>query len=151
MTVLKKSTFAGLIVLLAALLLQPIVQAEELRIEGAWARPNPPVVPNGAAYLTIHNEGANTRQLLNVSGQIASRIEIHESYTEQGVMKMRHLAEGIRIEPGTAAHLQPGGLHIMLMGLRAPLAEGESFELTLHFDNDIALLTTVLISTEPPQ
>ena len=128
-----------------------LVQAGNLRLERAWARPNAPVVPTGAVYLLIYNDGTSARQLLKVSSQIATRVELHESFNQDNVMKMRHRADGISIAPSTVARLEPGGLHIMLMGLSQPLSAGQTFQLTLQFDADETLVTDVVVSVEPPQ
>ena len=131
------------------LLSQAFAQAGNLRIEQAWARPNPPVVPNGAAYLTIHNDSTEDRTLLSAAGTIAQRIELHESVIQNNITTMRHRDQGIVIPAGTTLRLEPGGLHIMLMGLKHPLEQGQSFELILYFDGAETVAVNVTVSEEP--
>jgi hypothetical protein len=59
--------------------------------------------------------------------------DAHETKAEGGVMKMRPLDKP-EIAPGQALEFKPGGAHVMLMGLKHPLKEGESFPLVLTFE-----------------
>jgi copper(I)-binding protein len=130
---MKKILF--LAVLLIAFV-SAVVFAEKttpLQVENAWARESPPTVANGAAYMTLFNSGDETDRLVAASGNIAETIELHTHLMEDGVMKMRQVEA---IEVSTEAHtvLEPGGLHIMLIGLQAPLQAGQTFPLTLEFE-----------------
>lgn len=107
---------------------------EAIRIEGAWARATPPVVPAGAAYMTIVNQSAEPDRLTGLSGPVAQRIELHESREVGGVMTMRLVEGGLVVVPNAPLELRPGGLHVMLIGLRKPLVAGQTFSLTLHFE-----------------
>jgi len=102
-------------------------------IESSWARALPPVVPNGAAYLSIVNHGKNDT-LLDVSSSIATNSMVHESYIADGQVSMRHINE-IDIATGQHVEFKPGGYHIMLMGLKTPLSVGTHFKITLMFEN----------------
>lgn len=85
----------------------------------------------GVAYLTITATGtADT--LVGISSPIASKAELHESYDDHGVMKMRAVGPLI-VAPGKPIVLQPGGYHIMLIDLAHALKEGDSFPITLRF------------------
>lgn len=105
----------------------------DLHIDHPWARATIGQVKNGAAYVTLANHSDRPDTLISVASPVAKRVEIHSNIMEDGVMKMRRL-EGIEVNPGEPAVLAPGGMHIMLMGLHAPLVEGESFPLTLTFE-----------------
>ncbi|KAA9131947.1 copper chaperone PCu(A)C [Marinihelvus fidelis] len=117
--------------LLACLLagLAGTAQAEITATE-AWARATPPGARNGAAYLYINNSGESDR-LESVSGKVSERIEIHAHIHADGMMKMER-QDGVDVANGTTT-FEPGGLHLMLLGLDAPLVAGESFQLVLHF------------------
>lgn len=104
-----------------------------IEVEDPWARESPPMVTNGAAYMTLVNRGDETDRLMSVSGEVAETIELHAHLMEGTVMKMRKI-QGIEVNPGEPAILQPGGTHVMLIGLKAPLVKGSSFPLTLHFE-----------------
>jgi len=87
-----------------------------------------------AAYMIIGNPGSTEVVLKGVSSPKAERVELHETkMSEDGVMQMRPLPNGLPIPAGGEAMLAPGGAHIMVMGLKAPLAEGDELPLTLEF------------------
>lgn len=120
-----------------------MAHAQDIRIEQAWARPNPPVVPNGAAYLQIYNDSTTDRHLLSASSQIAKELQLHKTTMENNTTSMRKQSDGIPIAAGSSVVFQPGGLHIMLMGLQQPLQSGQSFELNLEFDQGEIIPVTV--------
>jgi periplasmic copper chaperone A len=103
-----------------------------LHIE-AWARATPPGASVGAAYLIVRNEGDKDDRLVGAASPAAESVEAHETVDENGVARMRPL-EGASIPAGGALVMRPGGAHLMLMGLAAPLREGSSFKLTLTFE-----------------
>ena len=105
-----------------------------ITIEQAWARPTAASVANGAAYLTIKNTGKTDDTLTGAETSAAAKAELHESSMEGNVMKMRPLGD-VTVPAGGSAEFKPGGKHIMLLGLKAPLMAGQSFTLTLHFKN----------------
>ncbi|MGF1614094.1 MAG: copper chaperone PCu(A)C [Gammaproteobacteria bacterium] len=113
----------------------PLLQAAEpIQVEEtAWARETPPGVVNGAAYVTLTNQGADTDRLVAARGTVSERIELHTHLLEGEVMTMRQV-ESIPLEPGARTVLQPGGDHLMLIGLTQPLVAGERFPLTLEFE-----------------
>lgn len=86
-----------------------------------------------AAYLTISSEIDD--RLVSASIEGVTRTEIHTVINEDGVMRMRPLADGISIGAGESVTLKPGGLHLMLIGLEEPFVEGESREVTLRFES----------------
>ena len=118
----------------------------DLSIHGPWARELPPVAPNGAAYLRIENGGNEAARVVSASSPIADRVEIHAHETDDGVMKMRHL-HSVEVPARGALTFEPGGLHLMLIGLGEPLVRGESFPLTLEFDRAGTIDVTVEITT----
>lgn len=107
---------------------------DKLSIEGAWARPLPPVTPNGAAYLVVMNHGRHADWIVGGSAGIADKIELHTHVHKDGLMKMQKL-EQVAVAAGESVAFQPGGMHIMLIGLNKPLVEGDMFSLTLQFAN----------------
>jgi len=133
---------------LLSLFLALAANAEEklvgIRASDAWALALPPVSQTGAAYLTLVNDGAETQRLVSASGEIADRVEIHNHVMDGGVMKMRPV-EHVEVEPGSKITFEPGGLHVMLIGLREPLVAGESFVIDLQFDDGGSLKTEVSI------
>ena len=131
--------------LLLALL--PLVAAAgdppRFQIAHPWARASAGAAKTGAAYLTITDQGPPDR-LTGVSTPIAGTAELHESMQEMGMMKMRPVP-GIALDTGKSVTLAPGGYHVMLMGLKAPLKAGETFPLTLTFEHAAALTVTISV------
>jgi copper(I)-binding protein len=109
-----------------------------LVVTRAWARATPPGASVGAAYLTIENRGRNDERLVGITSPAAPSVVIHETVEEAGVARMRPLDAPV-IPAGQTLAMQPGGIHIMLMGLSAPLKEGERLPLTLTFGSAGAL------------
>lgn len=107
-------------------------------VNDAWVRAS--AGGNGAAYATLANAGTADDRLIAVKGDAAASIELHEVIMEGDVMQMRPV-DGIAVPAGGSAELKPGGSHIMLIGLKAPLAEGDHVALTFVFETagEIAL------------
>jgi periplasmic copper chaperone A len=95
-----------------------------------WARATPGMSQTGAVYLTLRS--AHADRLVGAATPVAQSAELHEMEMAGMVMKMRPLA-GVTIPAGRPVVFSPGGKHIMLMGLKAPLRPGETFPLTLTF------------------
>lgn len=105
-----------------------------LVVSDSWARASAaPTMKNGAAFFTVANSGSTMDRLVAAATPVAAKAELHTHLMEGGVMKMRPV-EAIEVHPGAPVVLQPGGLHVMLMGLKAPLAEGTRIPLTLVFE-----------------
>lgn len=105
----------------------------DIRIEHPWARATAPGAANGAAYFRMSKSDAGADKLLSAAGGVAERVELHTHMMDNGVMKMRPV-QAIEVEQGSATVLAPGGLHVMLIGLKKPLVAGEKFPLTLNFE-----------------
>lgn len=115
-----------------------------LEIDTPWARASIGTARPGAAYVTIRNTGTQPERLVGIETPIAARPQVHAMVEEDGVMKMR-VAGPVEIPPHGRVALEPGGLHIMLMELQAPLEEGASFPLTLVFERAGKITVTVPI------
>lgn len=120
---------AGLMWLLAA---WP-ASAGELTVTGAWARPTAPGVGMGAIYLTIDNGSAKSDRLLKLRTPVAARAEVHRTEVLDGIVRMREVAV-LHVAAGERIEFKPGGHHVMLMGLKKPLVEGQVFDLELVFE-----------------
>jgi len=104
----------------------------DITVQSAWARATPPGADTGALYLTLTNKGAADDRLTGVDTPVADMAMLHVDRMENGVMKMREL-KSVDIAPGKSAVLKPGGMHVMLMGLKHPLKRGDRFSVTLTF------------------
>jgi copper(I)-binding protein len=106
----------------------------DLQIMHPWSRATPPSARVGAGYLSIVNGGSAADRLVSASSPVAGRVEIHEMRLQDGVMRMRERAGGLALPAGETVALRPGGYHVMLMDLRAPLAQGTRVPLRLVFE-----------------
>src|SRR5262245_7447419 len=106
------------------------VKAGDLVISQAWSRATPGGAKIAGGYLTIDNKGNTADRLVSIAGEVAGKVEIHEMAMNNGVMTMRPLDKGLPIEPGKTVKLAPGGYHLMLMDLKAPLKQGDKVPLT---------------------
>jgi copper(I)-binding protein len=88
---------------------------------------------NGAGYLTLRNLGAAPDRLVAAESPAARVVELHTHIRDGEVMRMRPV-DAIAVPPGATVRLEPGGLHLMLIGLARPLARGESVPVTLRFE-----------------
>ncbi|NJM29353.1 MAG: copper chaperone PCu(A)C [Rhizobiales bacterium] len=128
--------FAAAIALtLAAILaLAPGARASDITVSGAFARASAtPAAKTGAVYATIRNAGAEADVLLGAQTAAAAMAMLHATEIIDGVASMKHL-DKVEVGAGSEVKLRPLGTHIMLMGLNAPLKEGDSIPLVLEFE-----------------
>lgn len=97
----------------------------------AWCRPSPNGAKAGGCYVTL--TAATDDRLTGGSTPRAASLQVHEMKTENGMMKMAELTAGLPLPAGQAVALAPGGNHLMLIGLTAPLVAGETVPLTFQF------------------
>lgn len=103
--------------------------ASSLMVHGAWAAPTLPGQTTGVAYVNLHNMQSVQVILKKLESPDAERAEFHTHTVDaQGVMRMEK-QEALSIPAGAMADMQPGGQHIMLFGLRAPLKQGDTLHL----------------------
>lgn len=84
--------------------------------------------------MTISNTTSHDDRLVGASSAVAGVVQIHEMVMEGDVMRMRELPHGLPIPAGQAVALKPGGYHVMLMDLKAPLVEGTTVDVALTFE-----------------
>lgn len=105
-----------------------------LQISQPWARATPKGADSGAAYMTVTNTGAKPEQLSCLSSDAAAKCQIHQMSMDNGIMKMREIEGGVEIKPGETVKFEPGGYHVMLVGLKAPLVQGKTVAATFKVD-----------------
>lgn len=123
----------------AASAAEPTVRATE-----AWARATGPDTPVGMAFVTLTNTGAEADRLVSASTPAAAKVEFHRHVPADGAMKMQR-QDSIELAPGAAVRFSPGGLHLMLDGLKARLIAGQSVALTLTFAKSAPLTVPVTV------
>lgn len=119
----------------------------KVSIENVWARATFALAKTGAVYLRIDNASQSDITLLSVrvDSSVAAEAQLHETVMEDEMMQMRELESGIKISAGTNLEFQPGGKHIMLMGLEEPLRASDTFVLTLVFENNKIMRVPVVV------
>jgi len=139
-----------LVALPAILAMAVAVNAREpkspLVVTDAWARATNAGMPMGVVYLTIRNVGSREDTLESAHTPVAARIEFHRTIIDHGMARMRP-ANDLRIAPGAILEAGPGGLHLMLIDLKAPLTAGTTVPLSLRFKVSGEL--TVPVSVRP--
>jgi len=104
-------------------------------VENPWARATPKGADVGAGYLTIKNNGSAPERLTGGTADFAASVGVHEMKSENGVMTMREMQNGLAIPPHGAVTLAPGGNHLMFTHLKKPLTKGEKVKATLTFEH----------------
>jgi copper(I)-binding protein len=113
----------------------PGVLANDVMVKGAFARASAVTTAKaGAVYMTLSNQAAVPDRLLQIATESAVSAEVHETAEKDGVATMRPIAS-LEIPAGGSVELKPGGYHIMLMGLKAPLKKGQMIMLKLRFEH----------------
>ena len=110
---------------------------DEIHFSDGWVRVSEYSDHEGGmtgAFAKIENHTAKDVTLVGGSAEIAGMVEVHEVVIIDKEMKMQQKEGGIVIKAGETVTLEPGGLHVMLMGLKKPILEGDEITLTLDFD-----------------
>jgi copper(I)-binding protein len=118
----------------ALLFAVPAFAHDGVMINDAYARTNGASGATGAIFMEIQNHSDTPDQLIAVASDIAEKVELHTHVeSADGVMQMNAVPQGFEIEPLMTHKLQRGGEHIMLMGLKRDLKDGDTFSLKLTF------------------
>ncbi len=118
---------------------------EGLGVRDAWARPAPQG-GNGAVYFVI--QSSEVDEIVGVTSDVAESVEMHESRMTGDVMEMRQV-QSVPLGAGEQVTFEPGGLHIMLVGLKQDLKTGDEFEINLLFKNHNDLRVNVDVTDTP--
>ena len=141
---MKRCLFFLLLLLVASSGLTEEYSAGDLLIKQAWARPTPPTATVGAAYFTLDNSKGQDDRLLSAEADVSATVELHNHIMEGNVMKMRRV-DAVEVPAGQTVAFAPGGLHVMLIGLKEPLITGKTFPLTLNFEQAGAVTLEVVV------
>lgn len=123
-------------------------------MEEPWARAATRTVGAGTAtsavYMRLRNAGRTDDTLLGVQAEVAAVAELHQSFLDNGVMRMRPIPSAA-LPAGSTLALEPGGLHVMLIDLREDLREGTEIRVRLRFERagEIEVLAPVHPATGP--
>ena len=126
--------------------------AQNVTVTDAWARATVQGQKATGAFMKI--TAKDNAKLVGVSSPVAGVAEIHEMKMEKDVMKMAALPNGLDLPAGKSVELKPGGYHVMLMDLKAPLAKDTSVPLTLTLQDAKGVKSNVelklLVGAQPP-
>ncbi|MGD8587206.1 MAG: copper chaperone PCu(A)C [Chromatiales bacterium] len=108
--------------------------AELIVVQAPYVRAVPPGVPNSASYMVLLNNDNRDHALVGMESPVAKVLELHAHTMQDGMMQMRRVGK-IELPAGATIGLQPGGLHVMLIGLQQKLVPGEEVPITLLFED----------------
>ena len=115
--------------------------AQNVTVTDAWARATVQGQKATGAFMKI--TAKDSAKLVGVSSPVAGVVEIHEMKMDKDVMKMSALPHGLELPAGKAVELKPGGYHVMLMDLKAPLTKDTTIPLTLTVQDAKGVKSTV--------
>lgn len=102
-------------------------------VDDAWVREVPEGIETTALYMNIRNNNERSDMLLSVKSDIAASAEIHKtSVNKDGISYMEKI-ETIEIPPSSTIKLEPGGMHVMLIGLKKKIKSGDIVEVITEF------------------
>jgi len=125
-----RTLFAGVLLSSASLTLS----AAGLEVGDPYVRAVPPGQSNSAAFMSLRNISTEEHALIGAESPAAETVELHTHVEEDGLMRMRRVGR-IVLPAGETTTLAPGGLHVMLIGLKSELTPGQNVELTLIQDD----------------
>jgi copper(I)-binding protein len=117
--------------------------AQTVKVENAWARATVPGQTTGGVYIDLTS--AKDAVLVAAGTPAAERAELHSMTMDGGVMRMRALPR-VELPAGRTVKLAPGGMHVMLVGLKQPLKAGETIPVTLSVQSSGTSVTTLTLS-----
>jgi hypothetical protein len=109
-------------------------KANSIVIEQPWIRATPAGAKVAGGYMTITNTGSEPDRLIGGMLPQAGRFELHEMKMNGNVMQMREVQGGLEVKPGQKLELNPNGYHVMFVGVREPLKQGDTLKGQLRFE-----------------
>jgi copper(I)-binding protein len=135
--------------LAGALALIPALASAQMQVEAPYARAASAAAISGAAFMAVTNPTDTDDRIVAARSDVAERVELHTHIqTDDGVMRMVEVEDGIPLPAGETVMLQRGGLHVMFLGLTRPLNHGDEVEITLEFETAEPLTITVPVDLE---
>ena len=140
-----KSIVAGLIVCLGmGVTVVSACDTHSLNVSEATIKLPPVNAHNAAAYMQITNPTDAPMTIVAIKTDIAEKNELHESRVIDGVASMQEIHKLV-IESKSTVSLAPGGLHIMLIGLKDPIKAGQSIPVTLEFESGKNVVISAIV------
>lgn len=117
------------------------VMAASVMVENAYVRATPPNMPNSAAFMKVMNTTSADLSIVGAKSNAAKKVEIHTHDMVNGIMKMYQVSK-VDIKANSHTMFQPGGFHVMFLGLTKGLKEGDHIDFTLVFSNGDEVVVT---------
>jgi len=133
------------ILALISLALSAPALADTVRIDAPWVRATAPGQKVAGGFMSLTADADMT--LVGGASPISKHFELHYMKMENGVMKMREMKE-IPLPKGKTVNLEPGGLHVMFIGLKQPITEGQKVPLTLTVKTANGKRKTIAVEAE---
>lgn len=123
------------------------VVIDGMAVRDAWVRPTPPDAAEAAIYLEVENVDAPADRIVGVTATRCSTVVPHQTVVDaDGVASMPGIiGDELDLSPGSTVTMAPLGLHLMCLGLGAPLESGDEFDLTIEFDAHAPMTVTVAV------
>ena len=118
-------------------------------VKDEWARVTPS--GSGSVYMTIENDGDQDDNLTSAISDEAEMTMIHQTVREENIAKMIHVMGGINLPKGKRIKLEPGGYHLMLMGIEKNLTLNDRIRIRLSFKNNENIEISPIIKIRPPK
>lgn len=133
---------------------QSVYRLGDLEITEPWTRATPGGAVVAGGFMRIANKGAQPDRLVGGAFSLSKRFEIHEMKMDGGVMQMRPLDKGLEIPAGATVELKPGGYHVMMIDLTAPVRQGAPLRGALQFEKagkiEIDFMVAPIGASAPP-
>ena len=118
----------------ALLISASLAQEADMSFDEVRVRAVPPGANISAVFMNVKNNTSTDLAIVSVDSSVADSVELHNNSTEDGKMKMRRIDQ-IKLNANSEIKLKPGGLHIMLIGLKRPLVEGDKIDLRVNLSD----------------
>jgi len=127
--------------ILALMLSLSSLIAADVMVENVYVRATPPGTPNTAAFMTVMNKASSPIEIVGAKSDVAKMVQIHQHTMHNGMMKMSHVKR-VKLDAKSHLDFKPGGYHVMFMGMKKRLKEGEMADFTLVFSDGTELKVT---------
>jgi periplasmic copper chaperone A len=142
----------NLVAALSVITLTSVAWAGDITIQDPYARSSTQSSATGAAFMVLVNQSDQNDRLISAQTDIAERVELHTHIEDaNGIMQMREVEGGFDVPAGGMHALERGGDHVMFLGLKQPLKDGNLIPLTLSFEKagDIVVEVPVDLTRKP--
>lgn len=121
------------------------VTGNDVSVESAWLRIPPAGLDKTAGYFQLINRSGSDKTLVGATSEQIRAIEMHTTTVDGEMMRMRRL-KTIAIPAGETVHFEPGGMHLMIFGLRT----SEAISITFQFEDGTAQTVPFVLRDSSP-